>query len=196
MGTYTAVNVIQANRNPDATDTTGSHAARVICGQLVRGIHIDIIGFKLAFGHQSRSLAAGVVDAHIGCQTCTNPHCQTGGNQSFLPVVLILGQNGNIFPICAALGLQVAAIHLGLYGGSIIHNSHTGTGGHGSQTSGQTCPYILRVAIAKMLCLNLSRAVKDCVHVIHKRTDCIVILMTHDTVAGGNSHFAAASRRR
>ena len=57
MGADTAVNIVQGHRNPDAAHTESAYTAYGIARQLVRGIHINVIGFQLAVGYQSRSLA-------------------------------------------------------------------------------------------------------------------------------------------
>ena len=191
-----AVDVVQGHGYPDAADASGSHAAGAMRRQFVRSVHIDIVGFQIAIGHQCRGFAGGVEDAHIGSQSRAEADAQAGGDQGILPVILVLRQDGNILAAPGALRLQDAVRYLRLYNGCIVHNGHAGPCRHGDHTGGHAGRDILRMAVAKVFRLNFRLAVKGSVHLIQLRADGTCILMAHDAVAGSDANFSAACRSR
>ena len=196
MGADAAVDVMQGHGYPDAAYAAGSHAAGAMRRQPVRCVNIDIVGFQIAIGHQSRSLAGGVEDAHVGSQSRADTGAQAGGDQGVLPVVLVLRQDRNILSAPGALCLQRAVRHFRLYSGCIVHNRHAGPCRHRDHADSQRCRDVLRMAVAKVLRLDLRLTVKDSVHFVQFRVDGTCVLMAHNAVAGSNPYFSARGSRR
>ena len=74
MGADAAVDVVQGDGNSDTSEASGAHAARGICRQAVSGLHIDIVSFKIAAGHNGRGFTGSIVDPHIGSQPRAKAH--------------------------------------------------------------------------------------------------------------------------
>ena len=136
MGTDAAVDVVQGDGNPDAADAESAHATDGFRRQLIRGFYIDIVGFQRAIGHQSRCLASGIVNAHIGRQPRADGHRRAGRDEGVLPVVLVLRKDGDILSVRTFFRFESAVRHFRLYGRSIVYNGHTGAYSHSDHAGG------------------------------------------------------------